>query len=144
MMRPPPRSPPFPYPTLSRSHNIPAPAELGALPRDDVQVGRVLLDHLLEQGAEIQGLRARRHAAVSFTPSSRVVMPRFTLTMPSMRSVSMPSFTASSRSSSVDAPFSTMRRSGLDMVITSYSPCRPLYPVPPQVSQPAPLKRVSF
>ena len=61
-----------------------------------------------------------------------------------MRSVSMPSFTACSRSSSVDAPFSTMRRSGLDIAITSYNPCRPLYPVPPHVSQPAPLKRVSF
>src|SRR5438128_2096790 len=127
-----------------RVHDVPVHAELGPFPRHDVQVRRVLLDHLLEQGAEIQGLRARRHAAVSFTTSSRVVMPRFTLTMPSMRSVSIPSFTACSRSSSVDAPFSTMRRSGLDIAITSYSPCRPLYPVPPHVSQPAPLNRVSF
>src|SRR2546421_12945785 len=123
-----------------RVDDVPVHAELGTLARHDVEVRGVLLDHLLEQRAEIQALRrARRHAAVSFTTSSSVVIPRFTFTMPSDRSVSMPSFTASSRSSSVEPPLSTMRRSALDSAITSYSPCRPLYPVPPQVSQPAPL-----
>src|SRR2546422_452182 len=121
-------------------HDVPVHAQLGTLARHDVQVRRVPLDHLLEQGAQIHRLRgACGHAAVSFTTSSRVVMPRFTFSMPSMRSVSMPSFTACSRSSSVDPPFSTMRRAALVMAMTSYSPCRPLYPEPPHVSQPAPL-----
>src|SRR2546425_688392 len=123
-----------------RVHDVAVDAYLGTLPRHDVEVGGVLLDHLLEQRAEIHDLRAaRRHAAVSFTTSSRLVIPRFTLTMPSERSVSIPSLTASSRSSSVEPPFSTIRRNALDIAITSYSPCRPLYPVPPQLSQPAPL-----
>src|SRR2546426_554714 len=121
-------------------HDVPVHAQLGPLARHDVQVRRVPLDHPLEQGAQIHRLRsACGHAAVSFTTSSRVVMPRFTFSMPSMRSVSMPSFTACSRSSSVDPPFSTMRRAALVMAMTSYSPCRPLYPEPPHVSQPAPL-----
>src|SRR5436189_151069 len=118
----------------------PVPPQLGTLARHDVQVRRVPLDHLFEQGAEIHRLRgACGHAAVSFTTSSRVVMPRFTFSMPSIRSVSMPSFTACSRSSSVDPPFRTIRRTALVMAMTSYSPCRPLYPEPLQVSQPAPL-----
>src|SRR5881396_1731763 len=114
---------------------------IGTLTRYNVEIRGVLLDHLLEQRAEIQNppRSARRHAAVSFTTSSRVVIPRFTFTMPSERKVSIPSFTASSRSSSVEPPFSTIRRSALDMAMTSYNPCRPLYPVPPQLSQPAPL-----
>src|SRR5213592_2005947 len=121
-------------------HDVPVHAQLGTLARHNVQVRRVPLDHLLEQGAQIHRLRsAGGHAAVSFTTSSRVVMPRFTFSMPSMRSVSMPSFTACSRSSSVDPPFRTMRRAALVMAMTSYSPCRPLYPEPLQVSQPAPL-----
>src|SRR5439155_10832210 len=95
------------------------------------------LDHLLQQLPQVHA-----HAAVSFTTSSRVVTPRLSFTMPSMRSVSMPSFTACSRSSSVEPPFSTMRRSALVIAITSYNPCRPLYPVPPQVSHPWPLKNV--
>src|SRR5216684_404397 len=61
--------------------------------------------------------------------------------MPSMRRVSIPSFTASSRSSSVEPPLRMARRSGLDSAMTSYSPCRPLYPVPLQVSQPVPLEK---
>src|SRR5205807_5374300 len=124
----------------ARVHDVAVHAQLGTLARHDVEVGRVLLDHLLEQGAEIHDLRrARRHAAVSFTTSSRVVMPRFTFSMPSMRRVSIPSFTACSRSSSVEPPFSTMRRSALESAMTSYSPWRPLYPELPQVSQPLPL-----
>src|SRR5207249_5075115 len=108
-------------------HDVPVHAQLGTLARHDVQVRRVPLDHLLEQRAQIHRLRsACGHAAVSFTTSSRVVMPRFTFSMPSMRSVSMPSFTACSRSSSVDPPFSTMRRAALVMAMTSYNPCRPL------------------
>src|SRR5205807_9474938 len=126
-------------------HDVAVHAQLGTLARHDVQVGGVLLDHLLEQRAEIHDLRcASRHAAVSFTTSSRVVMPRFTFSMPSMRSVSIPSFTACSRNSSVEPPFSTMRRSALDRAMTSYNPWRPLYPELPQVSQPLPLKNVSF
>src|SRR5256712_7660166 len=117
-------------------------AQLGPLARHDVQVRRIPLDHLLEQGAEIDRRhRAARHAAVSLTSSSRVVMPFFTLINPSIRSVSIPSLTPCSRSSSVEAPFNTMRRSADDRAITSYRPWRPLYPVPLQVSQPAPLKK---
>src|SRR2546426_6647613 len=116
--------------------------QLGPLARHYVQVRRIPLDHLLEQGAEIDRRhRAARHAAVSLTSSSRVVMPLFTLTSPSIRSVSIPSLTPCSRSSSVEAPFNTMRRSADDRAITSYRPWRPLYPVPLQVSQPAPLKK---
>src|SRR5213594_25953 len=121
-------------------HDVPVHPQLGTLARHDMQVRRVPLDHLFEQGAEIHRLRgASGHAAVSFTTSSRVVMPRFTFSMPSMRRVSMPSFTACSRSSSVDPPLRTMRRTALVMAMTSYSPWRPLYPEPLQVSQPAPL-----
>src|SRR2546426_532468 len=112
-------------------------AQLGPLPRHDVQVGGVFLDHLLEQRPQVH-----RHAAVSFTTSSSVVTPRLTFTIPSIRSVSMPSFTACSRSSSVEPPFSTMRRTALVIAITSYSPCRPLYPVSAQVSHPWPLMNV--
>src|SRR4029077_988755 len=124
----------------ARAHDVAVHAQLGTLARHDMQVRCVLLDHLLEQRAEIHTLRgACRHAAVSFTTSSRVVMPRFTFSMPSMRRVSIPSFTACSRNSSVEPPFNTMRRSALVIAMTSYNPCRPLYPEPLQVSHPAPL-----
>src|SRR5207247_7629151 len=85
--------------------------QLGPLARHDVEVRRVPLNHLLEQGAEIDRRhRAARHAAVSFTTSSRVVTPFFTLIIPSIRSVSMLSFTPCSRSSSVEDPSSPTRR----------------------------------
>src|SRR2546426_845708 len=117
-------------------------ASFATLARHDVQVRRLPLDHLLEQGAEIDRRhRAARHAAVSFTTSSRVVTPFFTLIIPSIRSVSILSLTPCSRSSSVEAPFNTRRRSAEDMAITSYRPWRPLYPVPLHVSQPVPLKK---
>src|SRR5439155_27964 len=95
--------------------------ERGALPR----AGGPRHEHqaagpLREQGPEVAGgHRPGRHAAVSFATSSRLVMPRLTFSIPSMRSVRMPSLTASSRSSSVDAPRNTMRRNALDIDITS-------------------------
>src|SRR5256886_1543279 len=128
-----------------RVHDVPIHAQLGTLARHDVQVRRVPLDHLLEQGAQIHRRRGPWvHPAVSFPTPPRLVMPRFTFSMPSMRSVSMPSSPACSRSSSVEPPFRTMRRAALVMAMTSYSPCRPLYPEPLQVSHPAPLYNVSF
>src|SRR5207245_6820795 len=94
----------------ARVHDVPVHPTFGPLARPDVRVRSVLLDHLLEQGAEIEPLRrASRHAAVSFTTSSSVVMQRFTLSMPSMRMVSILSFTACSRSSSVVPPVRPLR-----------------------------------
>ncbi len=58
-------------------------------------------------------------AAVSFTTSSSVVTPFLTLTMPSMRSVNIPSSTATSRSSSVDDPRRIARRMGEVSSMTS-------------------------
>src|SRR6185295_17381337 len=88
--------------------------DLGPLSRGAMQVGGFLFDHLLEQRSQIDA-----HPAVSLTTSSTVVIPRSTFLMPSMRSVSMPSATAWSRSSATDAPRSTMRRSSGDIAMTS-------------------------
>src|SRR6185436_14608838 len=66
-------------------------AQLRPFTRGDVEVGRLLLDHLLEQRPQIEA-----HPAVSLTTSSRVVIPRSTFLIPSMRNVSMPSTTACS------------------------------------------------
>src|SRR5439155_8101630 len=89
----------------ARVHDVPVHPKFGTLARHDVQVRSVLLDHLLEQGPEIEPLRrASRHAAVSFTTSSSVVIPRFTLSMPSIRRVIILSFNACSRRSAVLPP----------------------------------------
>ena len=69
--------------------DIAVDAKLGPLARGDMQVGRVLLDHFLEQCPQVH-----RHAAVSLMTSSSVVTPRSTFFIPSMRRVSMPSATA--------------------------------------------------
>src|SRR6266487_1665825 len=124
-----------------RVHDVAVHADLGPLARHEVEVGSVLLDHLLEQRPEVDWHASSPYpAAVSLTTSSSVVTPFLTFSIPSMRSVNMPSFTARSRSSSVEAPLRISRRSGLVSAITSYSPWRPRYPVPAHVSQPAPLK----
>ena len=111
-------------------------AKLGPLARCDVEVARVEPDHLLQERAEADpargalgrrggpgrverglllgrlGARERAHvAAVSLMTSSSVVMPRDTLSRPSMRSVSIPSSSACARSSSADAPCMMRRRS---------------------------------
>src|SRR5690606_11070644 len=89
-------------------------AELGPLARGEMQVGRVARQHLLEQHAEVEA-----HRAVSLTTSSRVVIPFSSFLIPSIRRVSIPSDTAASRISAVEAPVSTIRRSNGDIDITS-------------------------
>src|SRR5690606_349928 len=74
-------------------------AELRALARRDVHVAGATPNHLLQQGAQVEGIRVRGFvhcAAVSLITSSSVVMPRETLASPSIRSVSIPSFSACS------------------------------------------------
>jgi hypothetical protein len=99
----------------------------GPLPHREVEVRGPPLDHLLEEGPDAQSAprlpwtaplrppgsesaefgRPRecvQVTAVSFTTSSRVVMPRSTFFSPSVRRVSIPSETAWSLSSSVRPP----------------------------------------
>src|SRR5690606_4739319 len=111
-------------------------AQLGPLARSDVQVAGAHADHLFQQRTQVDGQRLPvtagtrgrtifchqvldHVAAVSLMTSSSVVMPRETLSRPSMRSVSMPSLSACSRSSSALAPFMIMRRSAGLMAMTS-------------------------
>ena len=102
------------------AHDIAVHAKFGTLAGNQMEVGSVLFDHLLEQRPEVDWHAPSPYpAAVSLTTSSSVVTPFLTLTMPSMRSVNMPSFTARSRSSSVEAPLRISRRSGLVSAITS-------------------------
>ena len=104
-----------------RADDVAVHPDLRALPGHNVKVGGVLLDHLLQGArADSPACTGLLHAAaVSFTTSSSVVMPFLTLTIPSMRSVSMPSLTAISRISSVEAPFRIPRRSADESAITS-------------------------
>src|SRR5690606_37971922 len=83
-----------------RVDDLAVDAQLRSLARGDVQVAGAALDHLFQQDAQVHaailhcadGRRRGTHtAAVSLMTSSRVVMPRSTFFMPSMRSVSMPS-----------------------------------------------------
>src|SRR4029077_2711309 len=117
--------------------HVPINPQLRPLAGGDVEIRRLLLDHFLEQRAQIDG-----HPALSLTTSSRVVTPRSSFFIPSMRRVSIPSATAWSRSSATDAPRKIMRRSSGDSAMTSYRPWRPLYPVPLQLSQPRPFMKL--